>query len=177
MGDSTGVLKDAADAFAAAAPTAGILARTGMAYSTSRDANAGFESVRQQVSVERSLAEARASRDEADRARRLQAAMSSQTALNASRSLDMNTLAGIEAGAKSAFERDIQTIELNKMSRNTMLDFTEADAARMASSTSRNAWLRAVTGNAESLFFRNPTPTLAGDAYSRFNSRRGQTDK
>jgi hypothetical protein len=167
-----GALKETADTFTQLAPVAGMVARTGMAYMGSRDANAGLESTRQQVSVERSLAEARASRDEADRARRLQSALSSQAALNAGRGLDMNTLAGVEAGARDAFDRDIQTIQINKMTRNTMLDFTEADAAKTAASTSRNGWIRALTGNAESLFYRNVTPTKKVDPYKGFRSMR-----
>lgn len=155
----SGALGEVGKAFTEVAPAASILARTGKAWSDSSTARDNLDSVRSQVSVERSLAEARADRDEADRTRRLQASMSSQIALSAGRGIDLGSLDGVAAGNKQQFDRDMRGSNLNRMAAFTKLDFMENDAARTANSSVRNSWLNAAVGNAETMFYRRETPT------------------
>jgi hypothetical protein len=161
----TGALKSAANSFVALAPAAAIMARTGKAYVDSRSARQSNELMQGQISVERSLAEARASRDEAERSRRLTASMSSQMALASARGIDLTSYSGVMEGDRQEYQRDVDAIRINRLTRMSQLDFMGNDAMRMAQSQTRNAWLTAASGNAGTLFeMYRREPTKRGAA-------------
>lgn len=124
------------------------LASVAQAFGSFQAAGAQAEAAAAQVSNARRQAEVDAATQSAERARRFEAATSSQVAHAAARGIDLNSFDAIARGDREALERDQAVIKSNLGGRLYNLQLYGWDAEQSARSKQTNA----IFGAGKSLF-------------------------
>ena len=109
---------------------------------------------RSSMELARSTAELQAAQQSADRTRRYSDVISSQTALWAARGVQLNSgvVRAVASASTEAYNRDINTIEMNRMNRLASIALQGADYEAAAASSIASARNRMISGIANSLF-------------------------
>jgi len=131
------------------------IAGNAAAYQTAkRRADTGLSLYNQNLQMARSTGELQAQQQSAERTRRYADVISSQTAIWAARGIQLQsgTVRSIQDVSTRAYERDTETIELNRLNRLASLALQGASAQYEAAFTVGAAHSRMVTGIGQSLF-------------------------
>ncbi len=119
-----------------------------------RQASSALALQQQQLTLARSSAELQAAQQSAERTRRYSDVISSQTAIWAARGVQLNSgvVRAVADASGEAYERDLRTIELNRINRLASLALQGADYEQAAAVATQNARTRALLGIGTSLF-------------------------
>lgn len=109
---------------------------------------------RSSMELARSTAELQAAQQSADRTRRYSDVISSQTALWAARGVQLNSgvVRAVADASTEAYNRDINTIEMNRMNRLASIALQGADYEAAAAASINSARSRMISGITSSLF-------------------------
>jgi hypothetical protein len=140
------------------------------AYKTqAQQADQALRSHDRQLELARSTGELQAQQQSSERTRRYADVLSSQTAMWATRGIQLQsgTVRNIQDTSTDAYTRDVNTIELNRMNRMASIALQGADFQYAAANAVGAAHTRMVSGIASSLF--SFASTAAGGGFKGFD--------